>query len=200
MTVDPDHDQASIAELRYLANFARLISSLTSRFVILAPNELDGGISNTLQEIGEFATVDRSYVFQFSEDGTRVSNTHEWCAPGVDAAIDDIQDIPVGQFEWALLPLKRGEVLYVENVANLPPGASSVKAELERQGIRSMINLPLICSGKVLGFVGFDSVRHVMFWTDEHINLLKVVGEIIAGAIERKRATVAPSGRYSTPS
>ena len=184
-------DDASNEGLRYLANFAGLITSITSRFVITEPDGLDESITNTLREIGEFAAVDRSYVFQFSEDGTRVSTTHEWCSEGIDAAIENIQDVPIEDFEWALLPLKRGEVLYVESVANLPPDAASVKAELERQKIQSVINLPLICSGNVLGFVGFDSVRHIMSWKEEHIKLLKVVGEIIAGAIERKRATMA---------
>jgi two-component sensor histidine kinase len=177
--------------LRYLANFAGLITMLTGRFVILGPEALDEEITNALREIGEFAAVDRSYVFQFSEDGSRISNTHEWCARGIEPVIDLIQDAPVEEYEWAMSRFKRGEVLYIERVADLPPRAASVKAELDRQGIQSLINLPLICAGKVLGFVGFDSVRHLKSWTSEHIKLLKVVGEIMAGAIERNRATVA---------
>jgi two-component sensor histidine kinase len=179
------------ADLRYLADFASLITTLTGRFVNRGPETLDDEITSALREIGEFAAVDRSYVFQFSEDGSRVSYTHEWCAPGIEAAKDNIQDVPVEVFDWAMSPLKRGEVLYVECVQDLPPDAASVKAELERQGVESMINLPLSCAGKILGFVGFDSVHCVPTWTEEHIGLLKVVGEIIAGAIERNRATEA---------
>ncbi len=179
------------AELRYLASFASLITTLTGRFVILGPDTLDDEITNALREIGEFAAVDRSYVFQFSDEGSHISNTHEWCADGIEPAIDNIQNTPVEKFEWAMSRFKRGEVLYIERVADLPPDAASVKTELQRQGIQSLINLPLICAGKVLGFVGFDSVRHAQIWTDEHIKLLKVVGEIITGAIERNRATVA---------
>jgi two-component sensor histidine kinase len=186
-----DQGGETSAELRYLANLAGLITTLTSRFVILGPEALDTEITNALRQIGEFAAVDRSYVFQFSEDGSRVSYTHEWCAPGIEPAIEHIQDTPVETFAWALSPLQRGEVLYIDQVANLPPDAASVRAELERQKIQSLINLPLICAGKVLGFVGFDSVRHEQVWTEAHIRLLKVVGEIIAGAIERNRATVA---------
>jgi two-component sensor histidine kinase len=186
-----EQDGDASAGLRYLANLAGLITTLTGRFVILGPETLDEEITNALREIGEFAAVDRSYVFQFSADGSRVSNTHEWCAPGIEPAIEHIQDTPVEKFEWAMSRLKRGEVLYVEHVKDLPPDAASVKTELERQRIQSMINLPLICAGKVLGFVGFDSVRHAQTWTDDHIKLLKVVGEIFAGAIERNRATVA---------
>jgi two-component sensor histidine kinase len=186
-----DRNGDSTAELQYLANLAGLITELTSRFLVLGPESLDKEINNSLKEIGEFAAADRSYVFQFSDDGTRVSNTHEWCAPGIEPAINNIQDAPFEQFQWALSPLMRGEVLYIGSINDLPPDAASVKAELERQNIKSLINLPLICTGEVLGFVGFDSVQHSQYWTSDHIKLLKVVGEIIAGAIVRNRATAA---------
>jgi len=187
--IGPGRDGA--AGLRYLASFAGMITRLTGRFVTIGPEGLDDEINQALREIGEFAAVDRSYVFQFSADGARVSTTHEWCAPGIEPAIANIQDTPVEQFEWAMSRIKRGEVLYIERVQDLPPDAATVRAELERQGVQSLINLPLICADKVLGFVGFDSVRHVQSWNEEHIKLLKVVGEIIAGAIERNRATLA---------
>ena len=177
--------------LRYLASLAGLITRLTGRFVVMGPEALDEEINKALREIGEFATVDRSYVFQFSADATRVSNTHEWCAPGIEPAAQNIQDTPVEELDWAMSRFKRGEVLYIERVSELPPDAASVQAELQHQGVQSLINLPLICAGRVLGFVGFDSVRHVQSWTEEHIKLLKVVGEIIAGAIELNRATLA---------
>ncbi|MGD2073820.1 MAG: histidine kinase dimerization/phosphoacceptor domain -containing protein [Gammaproteobacteria bacterium] len=175
--------------LRYLADFAGLITGLTGRFVNLGPDMLDDEITHALREIGEFEAVDRSYVFQFSDDGSRVSYTHEWCAPGIAPAIDNIQDTPVEVFDWALSRVKRGEVLYIERVEDLPADAFTVKAELQRQGVESLVNVPLSCAGRVLGFVGFDSVHRAATWTDEHIKLLKVVGEIIAGAIERNRAT-----------
>jgi len=178
-------------ELQHLADFSGLIIRLTGRFVLPRGECLDGEIIDALTEIGRFAAVDRSYVFQFSAEGTRVSYTHEWCAPGIEPAIDRIRDVPVEQFEWALSRIQRGEVLYVERVHDLPADAASVKAEFERQGIQSLINLPLVCAGKVLGFVGFDSVRRAQSWSEAHIQLLRVVGEIIAGALERERATVA---------
>ncbi|MGD2112354.1 MAG: hypothetical protein PVI50_03130, partial [Gammaproteobacteria bacterium] len=102
----PASDEHANAELRYLANFAGLITTLTGRFVILGPESLDEEITNALREIGEFAAVDRSYVFQFSKDGSRISNTHEWCAQGIEPAIAHIQDTPVEKFEWAMSRFK----------------------------------------------------------------------------------------------
>jgi two-component sensor histidine kinase len=175
-------------DYRYLAALAELVTTLTSRLVNPESGAIDGEINSALQRIGDFASVDRSYVFQFSEEGEWVSNTHEWCAEGVAPMIDHVQDAPVDHYAWAMNRFKQGEVLYAEDVEDLPPDALDVKSELRRQGVLSTLNVPLISSGRVLGFVGFDAVHQKKAWQARHIELLKVVGEIIAGAIERCRA------------
>jgi two-component sensor histidine kinase len=183
----------SINDLRYLEQFEDLIITLSGRFVNVGSTDLDAEINHALQAIGRFAEVDRSYVFQFSEDSRRFTNTHEWCATGVKPMIDRLQDAPADQFHWALQHFLRGDELYVEDVGKLPPEAAAVKEELVIQGIRSMVNVPLVCEGRVMGFAGFDALRRPKVWTTKHRNLLKVVGEIIAGAIERERKTAALS-------
>jgi two-component sensor histidine kinase len=182
-------------EYRYLAQFERLVVNLSGRFVNFAGHTMDAEIYHALKSIGEFAEVDRSYVFQFSADGSRLSNTHEWCAEGIEPARDRIQDVPAETYAWAVDRVRRGEVLYVASVANMPADAEMVQRELQAQSIRSLLNVPLICGGRALGFVGFDSVRSAKVWRTEHINLLKVVGEIIAGAMERERASQALARR-----
>ena len=200
MEAEDDHavehtqeDLQSTSELRYLEQFEHLIITLSGRFVNVGSKDLDAEIDHALQAIGRFAEVERSYVFQFSADRKRFTNTHEWCAKGVKPMIDRLQDAPADQFHWALQHFLRGDDLYVENVEELPPEATGVKEELMIQGIRSMVNVPLVCDGRVLGFAGFDALRSQKVWTIKHRNLLKVVGEIIAGAIERERKTAALS-------
>lgn len=179
------------SELRYLANFERLVIGLSGRFINLAPEQLDEAINAALEAIGSFAKVDRSYVFLFSADGKRVSNTHEWCAAGIDPGIGSVQNVSVDAYPWIMPRFTRGEIVHVADISQLPPEAERERRDIQAQGIKSLINLPLVCGGRTLGFVGFDSVRARKTWPDEHIKLLKVVGEIIAGAIERARATAA---------
>jgi two-component sensor histidine kinase len=171
--------------------FERLIVELSARFMDSGAGNIDREIDHTLEAIGTFAQVDRSYVFQFSADGTRVSNTHEWCANGVAPAMHKVQDAPVELYAWAMARFRRGECLHLPDLADLPPEAERERLELESQDVRSVINVPLACAGKVLGFVGFDSVRGPKTWREDHIHLLMVVGQIIAAAIERERATAA---------
>jgi two-component sensor histidine kinase len=186
---DANRKASETTELRYLANFERLVISLSGRFINLAPEELDKEITAALKTIGSFAKVDRSYVFLFSADGKRISNTHEWCSAGIDPAIGNVQDAPVDTYPWVMPKFTRGEVVHVPDVSRLPPEAERERREMQSQGIRSLINLPLVCAGRTLGFIGFDSVRLHKTWREDQIKLLKVVGEIVAGAIERTRAT-----------
>jgi two-component sensor histidine kinase len=176
-------------DVHYLAGFERLIINLSGRFINSNSRSIDRDISEALAAIGSFAAVDRSYVFQFAPQQGLFSNTHEWCANGIEPGIQDLQDLPMGAYSWTLSRFLKGEVVHIPNVAGLPRSAEPERRKLQSQGIRSLVNVPLKCANKVIGFVGFDSVRSRKTWSEEHIKLLKLVGEIIAGAIERERAT-----------
>ena len=88
-------------ELQYRLKFQHLITMVSGQFINLYPDQVDDEINHTLQQIGEFADADRSYVFQFSEDQKSVSCTHEWCAEEIEPTIERIQDAPVDNFPWA---------------------------------------------------------------------------------------------------
>ena len=58
----------------------KLITCISTDFINLPVDKIDEGIHSALKDIGEFAHVDRSYIFLLSGDGKRLTNTHEWCA------------------------------------------------------------------------------------------------------------------------
>jgi PAS domain S-box-containing protein len=49
----------------------------------------------------------------------------------------------------------------------------------------------MVCRGKLIGFLGFDSVKAEKVWPEDIIALLRIVGEIFASALERKRTEEA---------
>jgi len=168
--------------------FERLITSISTNMLNLGSEEIDAGINEALQVVGEFAGVDRSYVFQFSDDVGRMSNTHEWCAEGVTAQIRSLQGLPTDGFLWFMERITQLETVYISRVADLPPEAKTEKEVFLRQGIRSLINVPMVYRGNLLGFLGFDSVAAEKTWPDDTIALLRIVGEILVTVLERKRA------------
>ncbi|MEJ2220605.1 MAG: PAS domain S-box protein [Desulfobacterales bacterium] len=178
-------------ELQYRLKFQHLITTVSSQFVNLHPAQIDDEIDSALKQIGEFADADRSYVFQFSDDPKSVSCTHEWCAEGIQPTLERIQKAPVETFPWAMEKFLQGVMVLVPRLSDLPPEANKEKQEFEQQGIQSILAVPMVISGKVIGFIGLDSVRDEKMWAEDTSSLLKIVGQVFANALENKNARQA---------
>ena len=179
------------AALQHRIAMEELIAEISTNFVSLPPDEVDAGIQQALQAIGVFADVDRSYIFLLSEDLTLMSNTHEWCAPGVTPYRAELQDIPVDTLPYWMASLRRSESFQIPRVADLPPEANAEKAIFQSQSIQSLAAVLMISGERLIGFLGFDLVREERTWSQEDITMLQVIGETIVGALERKEAEAA---------
>ena len=174
-------------ELHHRIEFEDLITTMSTKLISHAPDELDSAINRTLQQIAQFANIDRSYIFLFSEDSTAMDMTHEWCKEGIEPIIHLHKGLLVDDFLWQTEKIKRRETIHIPNVAYLPPEASDLKNDLQSDGVQSLVQVPMIYGESVIGLLGFDSERAEKTWVEDDIMLLRMVGEILANALERKR-------------
>ncbi len=174
--------------LNYRNEFEKLITTISTSFINLTADGIDDEIHHALQAIGQFVGIDRSYVFQLYDDGAMMDNTHEWCAEGIEPQIGNLRGLPAEDFPWWMEKLSRLEDIYIPRVADLPPEAIAEKGILQSQDIQSLIVVPMIYGGNLIGFAGFDSVREERVWEEDVIALLRIVGEMFANALERKHA------------
>ncbi|RKT43128.1 CHASE domain-containing hybrid sensor histidine kinase/response regulator [Thiocapsa rosea] len=173
-----------------LARSSRLqmiIMNLAMEFVNVPLDRLDEQINRALARIGAFANIDRAYLFRYDFAAGVMSNTHEWCAPGVTPEIDNLRDLPCGLFPEWVDTHRAGRPLHVPLVSDLPPDRH-LRQVLEPQGIKTLITLPLMKGEVCFGFVGFDAVRDAREWTDVERSLLSVFAELIQNAEMRKQA------------
>ncbi len=175
--------------LNYRIELERIVTTISTRFISIGHNQNDEPINRALKELGEFACADRSYVFRFSEDGSTIDNTHEWCADGIESQINNLQGVCVDtEIPWFSERIRRGEVFHVPSVADLPEAAAVDKKHFELQQIKSLIVVPIMSRNELLGFIGFDSVRSQRAWTAEELSSLRLIGVILANAFERQKA------------
>jgi signal transduction histidine kinase/ActR/RegA family two-component response regulator len=165
----------------------RIFNEISINLIGTNSDKLDEAINYALEMIGETTGVDRSYIFLFSGGLETMSNTHEWCAEGVDSQIDRLQNLPSEGFPWWMSRLKKHEKIHIPSVKYLPPEADIEKEILAEQHIQSLIVVPMIYIDRLIGFVGFDSVRSEKRWSNEDIGMLRVVSNLFAMALERKR-------------
>ena len=175
------------------AHLERLIVEVSAGFIDTPIEGLDAAIEDALGTIGDFVGADRSYVFQFSghpgaetsADAT-TSNTHEWCAPGVESQKEDLQQIPCDHIGWWMEQIRTLNPLGISSVADLPDAAAAEQEMLEAQNVRSLVAFPMTHEGDLVGFVGFDAVKEPVDWDDETATILRVLGDAITSALQRK--------------
>ena len=182
-----EHYQVEAALERQLA-FEKLVADIAALFVDLSPHQLHRGITYALETCGHFFGVDRSYVFLLSRDGRTMSNTHEWSETGIESLKDLMQDFPVDRLSWWMEKIRTLKPVYVGDVEHLPPGAAAERKRFRRQGIRTVLGIPIAKAGVLQGFMGFDAVRKERTWTEGQIALLQVVAELISSALARHQA------------
>ncbi len=171
-------------------DFERLIASLSTDFINLSPPEVDAGIQRAMDVVGRFAQAERCYVALFRAGGERWSVIYEWCSPGTSSLRDRFIDLPVEVMPWAIERVKGMETVHLTSVGHLPDEARAERDLLQTLGIHAAVAVPIASGGKVLGFLGFGSSQEGQ-WSPEDLALLKMAGDIVANALERKRADEA---------
>ena len=175
----------------YHRSFESLLAEVSTRFIQIPLSELDTAIEDAISLCARFCKVDRAFLMLLSEDHRSFSMSYEWCASGLPRAASWYQDQPVAPVIWAEKQLKAGEVLAFKSLADLPPEAQPIRALALSRGVQSVALVPLLISGKLLGALGFSNVRQGAELREDTISLLRILGEILANAVERRRTETA---------
>jgi diguanylate cyclase (GGDEF)-like protein len=174
-------------DLRNRIRFEDLITSVSTHFIHLPSERIDMGINYALRSLGDFAKVDRSYIFLFSPDGSRADNAYEWCAPGIAPRMQRLQGLDTARFPWFMERIRALGIVRLGNLADLPAEAASERAEFASQGIQSLVAVPMAFRGSICGYLGFDSLRGGKNWSEDDSQVLRMAAEIFISALERKR-------------
>jgi PAS domain S-box-containing protein len=173
--------------LEDLLRFERLVSNISAGLVNISPDQLDPEIEDKLKQILEFFQSDRCALLQVLPDKTEWKITHvseQEILPPVPRGIK----LPVSINPWAYDKLiRRHEVLSVSRLDDLPAEADVDKQTWIKWGIRSNLNIPIIIGGSVDHIIVFNSVKSERDWPEEFIPRLRLLGEILVNALERKQ-------------
>jgi PAS domain S-box-containing protein len=178
------HQQQLEQQLQYRLKFEALLASLSTRFVGLAPADIDEAIMQALREVGEFIGAERGVLVLFAKGGGRLDNTHEWCAPGVSPQLHNRQQVALHRLPLVVEQIKRLKLVHFPDIDALPFCAE--KEYFQAQSSRSLLALPLAYWGMPIGFLGFETVSQTKAWPPEDLTLLGILAEILINGLERK--------------
>ena len=89
--------------------------------------------------VASFYGADRSYVFEFDLGSQKLSNTYEWCAEGIEAEIDKLQNLDIAIVDrWIVQFEDHGEFYINSTDGELDHDSDEYKI-LAMQGIESLM-------------------------------------------------------------
>ena len=180
--------QRSARALRERLAHETLLSDLSAVFVNLPVDRIDAEIQQGMSRIANALHIDRGAVLQLSDDDAVVHVTHAWAAEGLNhAALGPLES----GFAWGLDCIRRGEIAVVSRIDEVADMGAEEKAYCQREGIKSGVLIPVAVAGETLGAVVFSAMRKERVWSSELVQRLRLVGEIFANALLRKRAEEA---------
>ena len=165
----------------YRSQLENLLVSISFDLIKNQYHAMDQVITSALCKAGEFVGADRAYRFVYDIKKQTTSNTHEWCADGIDPEIANLQGIPVDAMRLWMTAHEAGLPFFVRNVQDFPVG-HSLRNILEPQGIKSLVTIPLMVDETCIGFIGFDAVRKERLWTDVDLTLLRLLADLLVNA------------------
>jgi formate hydrogenlyase transcriptional activator len=174
----------SDASAEELLAFERMLADLSARFANISAEQVESEIQIAQMILRQFLGFDRSTFAEFRDDDSLVvlSST----------AVKGVKPTPLGplptQLAWFVAKLRAGEILAVRNPADdLPPEAVGEAEYFKRTGLHSHLSIPLRIGGHVIGAIAFAAFSETRAWPDDLIARLKLVGEVFAHAVARKR-------------
>jgi formate hydrogenlyase transcriptional activator len=167
-----------------LVAFERMLSELSARFANLPTEQVVSEIQVAQTMLREFLGFDRCNYGEFDDDGPLIVISS--------SANDDVGQLPLGPFvphlPWYVSRLHAGETIVFQGLAaELPPEAAVEAEHWRKVGLLSNLSIPLRVGGGTVGVIAFGAFHATRTWPEDLIARLKLVGEVFALALARKR-------------
>jgi len=175
------------AELYTQLQFEALLVEISTFFINLPADRINGEIEAAQRRVCEFLDLDRSTLFQVPEgDPKTLLLTHIYQPEGsrVPPERMSVKEF----FPWTLQKSLCGETVTISKMTDLPAEAGRDLESFRLYGTRSVVVVPLsVGKGQVFGLLTFSVMRKEREWAEKIVKQFKVVAQIFANALARKQ-------------
>jgi two-component system sensor kinase FixL len=165
--------------------YERLLGELSADFVSVIPDHVDDHIGRWLGRLRQAFDVDRIALVQFSSHAPQLRVTH---VRDVESDASHTRTYEINELRLCVEEFRRGRVVRLNALDDLPTRATTDRETLEAAGVRSMLAAPLSVGGQTIAFLALIMSRRARDWDDEIEHRLQLVSEVFANAIMRRNS------------
>ncbi len=145
--------------------------------------DIHTAIQNLLGTLNRYFEGDRTYLFELDYEKQTTSNTYEYTSEGISREIDNLQDIPLEVISGWIRKFEEKGTFYISHIDKDVYGNSDTYDILDAQGIESLVAVPLIENGVIIGFLGVDNPKK----NYRDLSLLSSTTFFIMDSLERRK-------------
>ncbi len=151
--------------------------------VALLEETPDQSLEVLLKHLGSALSGERIYIFEQNESGGD-DNTYEWTAKGIEPEKENLQNVPPEVCASWYQNFSTGRHIVIENLEEIRETEPLQYEKLKRQGIHSLVVVPLYDGKKIIGFYGVDNPPARLL--EYASNMLQTAAYFIVSSIKRR--------------
>ncbi len=179
--------ERSAQRARRAAEHRRRLLQLSGELQTAQGASFDDALSAAMEQAAAIAESDRTILrlidrngmvgrFTFGEDDE------------VPAEIASDVATASGRFSWTAQRIAAREVSQFARLEDFPPEAAAERAYLASRGVRSWLCIPVRAGNQFVGYQSFETTNTERTWSEDDIDSLRLMTELLAGAVLRRRA------------
>jgi PAS domain S-box-containing protein len=181
--------QRALSEKR--PEFEKFLADLSTRLVVLPPDQVDNEIRTALKKVLEFFQIERCALLQLLPDKGLFRITHNADANGV-SLFPVETDLPVSLVPFSAKKLaEQREGFSFAKLEELPTEAATDKQTFENFQVRSGLFIPIAALRSSEYSLGISSAENGRACPEEYIPWLRLLGELFVNALEKNRGELA---------
>ncbi len=171
-----------------IERFESLVDELSGAMARVSVDELDKEIEECLRKIVLALDVDRGTVWELEANHGGFVGTHWWARPRIPGLPRKMRSKQISP--WATAEILAGRSIVFSSLDELPKAAVKYRRFLKSYGPRAQVIFPLQIRSEVVGGLSLGKFRLPRHWSPKELQHLRIVGQIIAVALDRKRAAL----------
>lgn len=174
-----------ITKQKQQLEFQKKLAEISSSLLLTNASNISRKVNYALMEIGIFFNVDRSYIFQQSQDRKNMINTYEWCKTGIESQKNELQQVSRASIPWLMDKLYANKIVNISSVENMSETKKTEQEFFKQLNLKSVVNVPIFIENNFFGFFGFDSVKKERVFNEEELEFLKIFADVITSAFSK---------------
>lgn len=183
------------ARLQRELAFHNTLLGVASQLVTATHDQMEQAVTAALREVGQFLAVDHLLLFACEPD--EVMCLAHWSAQGVDISAAMPDNSVLSCLHWLRQQLEQGQTLVLKSLADLAEEAEPERRVLQQLRICSLLAVPLVSSGQLRGFLVAAMQQCERHWSEEEIDLVALVGQLVTATLQQRRAERAEAQHHA---